>query len=246
MAPSPAAHATAHALTAEDRQRLLEVSVATISTCLYRAGIRSVCPHGIRPVAPNLPRMAGPAFTLRFIPMRDDVGGPASYGTGGNVHQRAFEECPAGHVLVMDTRGETRGCSCGDLLIGRLKARGCAGIVTDGGFRDTPDIAALNFPAYQSAPAPAPSFGRLHAVELDVPIGCGDVAVYPGDIIVGDAEGIAVIPAAMASRIAAEAHAASQYDTFAAEEIARGRTVVGLYPATEESRAAFGRWQNGR
>jgi regulator of RNase E activity RraA len=230
-------------LTPADRERLKAVSIATISTCLYRAGVKVTCPHGIRPVAPGLPRMVGEAFTLRFIPMRDDIGGISSYGGGENVHQRAFEDCPPGHVLVMDTRGETRGCSCGDLLIGRLKARGGAGIVTDGGFRDTPDVALLAFPAYQREAAPAPSFGRLQAVELNVPIGCSDVAVYPGDIIVGDAEGVVVIPAALAPRIATEAYEMTQYDTFAAEEVARGRSIVGLYPATEASRLEFERWR---
>ena len=190
--------------------------------------------------------MVGEAFTLRFIPMRDDIGGMSSYGAGGNVHQRAFEECPPGYVVVMDTRGETRACSCGDLLIGRLKARGCAGVVTDGGFRDTPDIALLKFPAYHRQPVPAPSFGRLQAAELNVPIGCADVAVYPGDIIVGDAEGVVVIPARMASRIAQEAYESMQYDTFAAKEVARGRSIVGLYPATDASRAEFERWQQAR
>jgi regulator of RNase E activity RraA len=233
-------------LTAQEREWLTQVSVATISTCLYRAGVKVACPHGIRPLAHGLPRMVGEAFTLRFIPMRDDVGGMSSYGAGANVHQRAFEECPPGHVVVMDTRGETRACSCGDLLIGRLKARGCAGIVTDGGFRDTPDIALLQFPAYHRQPVPAPSFGRLQAVDLNVPIGCADVAVYPGDIIVGDAEGVVVIPARMASPIAQEAYESTQYDTFAAEEVARGRSIVGLYPATDASRAEFQRWQQGR
>lgn len=233
-------------LTAQDRERLKHVSVATISTCLYRAGIKVVCPSGVRPITPWLPRMVGEAYTLRFIPARDDVGGKSSYESGGNVHQRAFEECPPGHVLVMDARGETRGCSCGDLLIGRLKARGCAGVVTDGGFRDTPDIALLEFPAYQREPAPAPSFGRLQAVELNVPIGCSDVAVYPGDVIVGDAEGIVVIPAKLAPRIASESHEMAQYDIFAAEEVARGRAIIGLYPATDASRAEFERWRKLR
>jgi regulator of RNase E activity RraA len=237
-------------LTAPDRERLTQVSVATISTCLYRAGIKVVVPHGVRPLSSGQPRMVGEAFTLRFIPMRDDVGGMSTYGSSsygsGNVHQRAFEECPPGHVLVMDTRGETRGCSCGDLLIGRLKARGCAGVVTDGGFRDTPDIALLEFPAYQRRPVPAPSFGRLQAIELNAPIGCSDVAVYPGDIVVGDAEGVVVIPANMAQRIATEAYGMTQYDTFAAEEIARGRSIVGLYPATDASRIEFERWQQQR
>jgi regulator of RNase E activity RraA len=236
-------------LTQLNRERLKQVSIATISTCLYREGLKHVTPHGIMPVKYDQSRMVGEAFTVRFVPMREDVGGHISYGAAGNVHQRAFEECPQGFVLVMDTRGETRGCCCGDLLIGRLKARGCAGVVTDGGFRDTPDIAALDFPAFQQRPAPAPSFGRLHAVELNVPVGCSDVAIYPGDVVVGDAEGIVVIPNDLANRIAEEAWAQTQYDTFAAEAIAGGRSVIGLYPATPESQAEFNRWQgsnNGR
>jgi regulator of RNase E activity RraA len=235
---------TAHptALTEENRARLAQVSVATISTCLYRAGVKRACPTGIAPVAAGQPSMVGPAFTLRFVPARDDVGGISSYGGASNVHQRAFEECPPGGVLVMDTRGETRGCSCGDLLIGRLKARGCAGIVTDGGFRDTPDIIALGLPAYQRRAVPAPSFGFLQAVEMNVPVGCGDVAVYPGDIMVGDAEGVVVIPIAMANKIAEEAFEQTRYDTFAAEEVARGRSVIGLYPATDQSRDDYQAW----
>ena len=229
-------------MNAETRARLSDVSVATITTVLYRLGIKRTCPTGIVPVTHGQPRMVGEAFTLRFVPARDDVGGISSYGGPANVHQRAFEECPPGGVLVMDTRGEVRGCSCGDLLVGRLKARGCAGVVSDGGFRDTPDIAALGFPAYQRCAVPAPSFGFLQAVEMNVPIGCGDVAVYPGDVIVGDAEGIVVIPRALANQVAEDAFEQSRYDEFAAQEIARGRTVIGLYPPTDQSRADYRQW----
>jgi regulator of RNase E activity RraA len=238
--PGQASHPMA--LTQENRLRLMQVSVATITTCLYRAGVKRASPTGIGPVDRDQPRMVGPAFTLRFVPARDDVGGISSYGGPSNVHQRAFEECPPGGVLVMDTRGEIRGCSCGDLLIGRLKARGCAGIVSDGGFRDTPDIMALGFPAYQRCAVPAPSFGVLQAIESNVPVGCGDVAIYPGDIMVGDAEGIVVIPLALANRIAEEAFEQTRYDSFAAQEVARGRTVIGLYPATDQSRADYQAW----
>lgn len=233
-------------LTAQNRERLKQVSVATISTCLFHEGVKQVSPHGIVPVSPIQPRMVGEAFTMRFVPMREDVGGHSTYGGADNVHQRAFEECPPGFVLVLDARGETRGCSCGDLLIGRLKARGCAGVVTDGGFRDTPDIALLDFPAFQQRAAPAPSFLRLQAVELNGPVGCSDVAVYPGDIVVGDAEGIVVIPKALANHIAEDAWMRTQYDTFAAEEVARGRSVVGLYPATPASRAEFEVWEKAK
>ncbi|MDX3905712.1 MAG: ribonuclease activity regulator RraA [Pigmentiphaga sp.] len=225
------------------RQRLLASSVSTLTTCLFRAGLTRCCPVGIGPLSPAQPRMVGPAYTLRFVPMREDAGGMASYGGRRNVHQQAFEECPPGHVLVLDTRGEIRGCSCGDLLIGRLKARGCAGIVTDGGFRDNRDIASLGFPAYQRCPVPPPSFGYLQAVEAGVPIGCGDVAVYPGDVVVGDADGVVFIPAHLVDEIARQAYEQTCYEAFASEEVARGRSIIGLYPPTETSQADFQAWR---
>lgn len=233
-------------LSVLNRSRLHEVSISTLSTVLYRLGVKRVCPLGIRPLSLDQPRMVGEAYTLRFVPMREDASDQASYGTAANLHQRTFEECPPGHVLVMDTRGELRGCSCGDLLIGRLKARGCAGIVTDGGFRDTADIEALGFPAYQRATVPTPSFGYLQAAEVQVPIGCGDIAVYPGDIIVGDRDGIVVIPAALADKVAETAWEQTGYETFAAEEVSRGRSIVGLYPAGEVALADYRAWQKAR
>jgi regulator of RNase E activity RraA len=205
--------------------------------------LRNTCLRGILPVAPGLPRLVGEAFTLRFIPAREDID---VLGGAPGIHQQAFEECPPGHVLVADTHGETDACTCGDLLIGRLQARGAAGIVTDGGFRDTPDIAKLGFPAYHSRPAPAPSFIRLHAVALNQPIACAHVAVYPGDIIVGDQEGVVVIPAHLGNVVAEEAFQMTRYDEFAAERIREGCGVVGLYPPTDASRAEFTVWNNRR
>lgn len=233
-------------LSALNRSRLRDVSVSTLTTVLYRMGVTRVCPLGIQPLSKTQPRMVGEAYTLRFVPMREDASDSASYGTAANLHQRTFEECPPGHVLVMDARGETRGCSCGDLLIGRLKARGCAGIVTDGGFRDTLDIEALEFPAYQRCPVPTPSFGYLQAAEAQVPIGCGDIAVYPGDIIVGDRDGIVVIPAKLADQVAEKAWEQTDYETFASQEVARGRTIVGLYPAGEAAMADYRAWAKAR
>lgn len=234
------------ALSELNRQRLAEVNISTLSTCLFRLGVRSTVPSGIVALTRQQPRMVGPAFTLRFVPMRDDRGGQASYGTDSNVHQQAFEQCPPGSVLVLDTRGETRGCSCGDLLIGRLKARGCAGIVTDGGFRDTAQIEMLGFPAYQRCAVPAPSFGFLQAVEMNTPVGCSDVAVYPGDIIVGDAEGVVVIPLAIADQVAEQGYEQTQYEKYAASEVASGRSIIGLYPSTPTSREQYRLWLGDR
>lgn len=225
-------------LSAESRRQLAEVGVSTLTTCLYRRGLRNAYLHGIVPVERSMPRMVGEAFTLRLIPAREDIQDHTE-----NLQQQAFEQCPPGAVLVIDAQRETEACTCGDLLIGRLKARGVAGIVTDGGFRDTPDIARLGFPAYHARPAPPPSFLRLRAVAIGEPIGCARVAVYPQDIVVGDAEGVVVIPARLADEIAAEARDMTLYDEFAAEQIRAGRSVVGLYPPTDASKAEHSAWR---
>jgi regulator of RNase E activity RraA len=224
-------------ITAETRRRLLEVGVSTLTTCLYRRGIRNAYLHGLVPINKDV-RMVGEAFTMRFVPAREDVS-----DTRDNLHQRAFDECPAGAVLVIDAQRELEACTCGDLLVARLKARAAAGVVTDGGFRDSDEIRNLNFAAYHARPVPPPSFLRLHAVALNEPIGCARVAVYPGDIVVGDAEGVVVIPASMANEVAEQAHELSSYDEFAAEQIRGGRSVVGLYPPTDASRTEHTAWR---
>src|SRR5690606_32400098 len=127
-----------------------QVSIATLTTCLFKRGYTNIWLNGLRPVGQTVPRMVGEAYTLRFIPTREDLDGAKSYQTADNLHRRAIEECPPGHVLVIDTQRERQACTNGDLLIARLKKRGCAGIVTDGGFRDSVDVAALDFPAYHS------------------------------------------------------------------------------------------------
>ena len=234
------------ALSAETRLKLTRIGISTLTTCLFRKGFRNAYLHGVVPVGPGLPRMVGEAFTLRFIPAREDLDQMANYAATRSVHQRAFEECPLGHVLMIDTHGETGACTGGDLLIARLKARGGAGVVTDGGFRDTQEVARLGFPAYQTRPVPPPSFLRLHAVELNQPIGCERVAVYPGDIVVGDGEGVVVIPAHLANEIAEEAYEMTLYEEFAAEKVREGRSIFGLYPATDASLAEYAAWDRRR
>ncbi|HUC63670.1 MAG TPA: ribonuclease activity regulator RraA [Alphaproteobacteria bacterium] len=234
----------AHPLSAETRAKLGAVGLSTLTTCLYRRGYRNVLLRGVIPVARDTPRMVGPAYTLRFIPAREDLEGKAGGGLG--LHQRAFEECPPESVLVLATGEETEACCCGNLLIGRLKARGVAGVVTDGGYRDVTEVAALGFPAYHVRPAPAPSFLRLHAAALDEPVGCAKVAIFPGDVIVGDAEGVVAIPASLAVEVAEEAVRLARYDGFAAERIAQGRSLAGLYPPGESARAEFEDWDRAK
>jgi regulator of RNase E activity RraA len=231
------------ALSDESRDLLCSVTAATLTTCLFKRGLRNVWLKGVAPVRLGLPRMVGEAFTLRFIPAREDLDGPQAYAREDNIHRRAIEECPKGQVLVIDTHGEQRSCTNGDLLVQRLKFRGCAGIVTDGGFRDSSEVAALGYPAYHTGPALPASFSRLHAAELNVPIGCAGVPVYPGDVIVGDAEGVVVIPTHLVDEVAIDAYEMSRYDQFASEQISAGRSIFGLYPSDETSRREFASWR---
>jgi regulator of RNase E activity RraA len=229
-------------LSRETRERLARVATANIANALLQHGYRNVYLLGVQPIAPEQPRLVGPAFTLRFIPAREDIDSMRSYGSAENLHRRAIEECPAGAVLVIDSHGEASAASAGDLMAARLKVRGVAGIVTDGGFRDTPAMRKVGLPAYQMRPGPPATPIALHPAELNVPIGCAGVAVYPGDVVVGDAEGVVVIPAHLADEVAADALAAVQYEEFAEAHITRGRPIFGLFPATPESRREYEAW----
>ncbi len=228
------------------RERLRRVNVSTLTTCLFRRGFRTRLIDGVRPIDAGAARMVGEAFTMRFIPAREDIDGMAAYADEAHVQRRAMEECPAGHVLVIDSLGDAGAASAGDNMLGRLKALGVEGAVTDGGFRDTPDIEKLGFPAFHRRAAPATSPIRFHAADIGLAIGCGGVAVYPGDIVVGDPEGVVVIPRALGREIADEALEMTAYDDFVSEKIADGRSLFGLYPSTAESRDEFESWRRGR
>ena len=226
-------------LTAQNRERLKEVSVATISTALMKKGLRNQVIYGVRPINPKASRMVGEAYTLRYIPAREDLDHIKVFEDRSHPQRKGIEECPPGHVFVIDSRKDARAASAGAILITRLMKRGAAGIVTDGGFRDSPDLADLDFPTYQVQPSAPTNLTRHHAMDLNVPIGCGDVAVYPGDILVGDAEGVVVIPAGIANEIADEAWAMTQFENFVEEQVRAGRTIFGLYPPDEKTRAEF-------
>ena len=226
-------------LTAQNRERLKEVSVATISTALMKQGLRNQVIYGVRPINPKAARMVGEAYTLRYIPAREDLDHIKVFEDRSHPQRKGIEECPPGHVFVIDSRKDARAASAGAILITRLMKRGAAGIVTDGGFRDSPDLADLDFPTYQVQPSAPTNLTRHHTMDLNVPIGCGDVAVYPGDIMVGDAEGVVVIPAGIANAIADEAYAMTQFENFVEERVRAGRTIFGLYPPDEKTRAEF-------
>ena len=229
------------------RDRLTAVSVATLTTCLFKRGLRNQFIQDVHPLNPAAGPMVGEAFTLRYIPAREDLNPITVFQDRAHPQRRAVEECPPGAVFVVDSRKDPRAASAGAILVARLMVRGCAGVVTDGGFRDAPEIARLAIPAYHNRPAPPTNLTRHQALDVNVPIGCGDVAVFPGDVMVGDAEGVAVVPAHLAAAVAAEAVEMTTFEDFVAEEVLNGRSILGLYPATEEkTRADFARWRQQR
>ncbi|MBU65272.1 MAG: ribonuclease activity regulator RraA [Cupriavidus sp.] len=229
------------------RDALKTVSTATLCTALFKRGLRNQFIQDVRPLNPAAGTMVGEAFTLRYIPAREDLNPITVFQDPNHPQRQAIEQCPPGAVLVIDSRKDARAASAGSILVTRLMQRGGAGIVTDGGFRDSPEIAQMPMPAYHQRPS-APTNLTLHqALEFNVPIGCGDVAVFPGDVIVGDAEGVVVIPREMAQEIAAEAVEMTAFEDFVTEQVRGGRSIIGLYPpTTEEARQDFAAWRQAQ
>jgi regulator of RNase E activity RraA len=225
------------------RQKLAAVSTATITTVLFKRGFRNTFIQGIHLINQTAPRMVGPAYTMRYIPAREDLDHLGVFEDRSHPQRKGVEECPAGAVFVIDSRRDPAAASAGSILATRLMKRGVAGIVTDGGFRDTPDFAELPFPAYHSAPAAPTNLIKHHAADLNVPIGCGEVPVYPGDIVVGDREGVVVIPKEIADDVAEEAFEQTVFEDFVHEKVAAGRSIFGLYPPAPETREEFKRWR---
>ncbi|HUS95169.1 MAG TPA: ribonuclease activity regulator RraA [Hyphomicrobiaceae bacterium] len=222
------------------------VSVATLTTCLYKRGFRNQFIHNVGPIDPDGRPMVGPAFTLRTIPAREDLATPEILGDRRYPARASIEACPPGHVLVIDCRQDPRSAAGGDILLTRLMVRGVEGCVTDGGFRDCYEIAELEFPAYQSQPSPPISLLHHHAIEMQVPIACGGAPVFPGDIMVGDGEGVVIVPAHLAADIAKEAVEMTAYEDFAADQVRQGAELFSVYPATDLSRAKFEAWRRER
>ncbi|HEX6957290.1 MAG TPA: ribonuclease activity regulator RraA [Ferrovibrio sp.] len=235
------------ALKPETRDRLKTVSTATLSTALFKRGLRNQFIQDVRPLNPSLPNMVGEAFTLRYIPAREDLNPITVFQDRSHPQRKAVEECPPGAVFVIDSRKDARAASAGSILVTRLMVRGVAGVVTDGGFRDSPEIAQLKIPAYHNRPS-APTNLTLHqAMDINVPIGCGDVPVFPGDVVVGDGEGVIVIPAGIADEIAAEAVEMTAFEDFVTEQVRNGRSILGLYPATDpQTKVDFEAWRKAK
>jgi len=236
---------TEHPLSEATREKLMGVSVATLATALFKRGFRNQTIQDVRPLGFKGRNMVGPAYTLRYIPAREDLNPITVFQDPAHPQRAGVEACPPGAVMVIDSRKDPRAASAGSILVTRLMVRGCAGIVTDGGLRDSLEIGALEIPAYDKRPSAPTNLTYHQPIDLNVPIGCGDAPVFPGDIIVGDSEAVIVLPAHLAAELAEEATEMTVFEDFVTEEVKAGRSIVGLYPATQEkTKTDFAAWRN--
>ena len=220
---------------------LATLGAATVSMQLLKThGIRSHWMRGPRPLSPGM-RVAGPAFTFRFVPAREDLATPESY-KGPRSIRAAIEQVPTGAVVVIDQMGETGAGSLGDILVTRLARRGAAGIVSDGAMRDVDGIREVDLPVFCAGAAAPPSIARLYFAGWQEPIACGGVAVLPGDVVVGDADGVVVVPAALAGRIVEDGREQERFERFALMKMRAGAPVEGIYPPSVETLAQYRRW----
>ena len=227
-------------------ERLKAIGSGTLTTELFRRGLKQCFLVGLRPMNPNAAKFAGEAVTMRFIPTREDID---TYDTltphpnPDNLQWEAVERIGPGQVLVVDSRNDMRAATAGNMLLTRMMVKGAAGVVTDGGFRDGLEIARMDFPAYSRGVVASTRLSYHHAADLNVPISCADVAVYPGDILVGDGDGVTVIPRRLAAEIADAGEAREAFEAYLGYRIAAGEGLYGVYPPTPQVRADYAAWQ---
>jgi len=236
---SPGEAAAPSAVPAETIATLRDASTASLATLLLKRGLRNQYVQGVQLVGPDNRRMAGPATTLRYIPAREDIDVVEAFRDPAHPQRVAVDTVPAGHVLVMDCRRDATAASGGAILLTRLEVRGCAGLVTDAGLRDVETIAGLAMPCFAAGPSAPTNLSKHHAVDIDVPIGCGGAPVFPGDIVVGDRDGVIIIPAHLADELAAEIVPMEAFESFVLAEVRSGRPVIGTYPPNAETSARY-------
>lgn len=225
-------------MNSEDIQALSAVSTATITTVLLKKGLRNIWMRGTRPLRPDQPRLVGPAFTMRFVPAREDLATPASWASPRST-RGAIEDMPAGCIAVIDAMGTTDAGIFGDILCARMQKRGAAALVTDGVVRDVAGVLETGLPVWCQGAAAPPSVAGLTFVNWQEPIGCGGVAVFPDDTIVVDSDGAVVIPAAFLEEVVATATEQEKLEAWIMEEVKKGVPLPGLYPPNEETKARY-------
>jgi len=226
----------------ESLRALTAVTTATLTTILLKKGLRNVWIRGALPLAPGTPRMAGRAFTLRFIPAREDLATPASWSSPKST-RAAIEEMPAGCIAVIDANGCKDAGLWGDILCARMAKRGVAALVSDGVVRDVAGVLSTGLPVWAAGVAAPPSVAGLTFVDWQQPIGCGGVAVFPDDVIVADQDGAVVIPAAMVDEVTTLAVEQERLEGWIMAEVSRGVPLPGLYPANAETQARYEAWK---
>jgi regulator of RNase E activity RraA len=229
-------------LTPELRAALATVSTATIHTILLKQGIRRSFMRGLQSLTGSTDRFVGPAFTLRFIPAREDVATPASWGNPIST-RAAIEEMPEGVIVVADAMGVQDAGIFGDILAVRMAKRGAIGLVTDGMMRDRVGVLASGLPIWCAGIAAPSSVNGLTFVGWQEPIGCGGVAVFPNDVIVADGDGAICIPAAQVERVAKEGPEQELFEAWVVSEVEKGAKLPGLYPPNDENKAKYAAWR---
>ena len=217
---------------------LADVTTATLTTVLLKKGLRNVWLRGTKPLRPGQKRVVGPAFTLRFVPAREDLATPASWSSPIST-RAAIEAMPAGCVAVVDAMGVTDAGIFGDILCARMKARGVAALVTDGVVRDVAGVLGTDLPVWCSGAAAPPSVAGLTFVNWQQPIGCGGVAVFPDDVIVVDEDGAVVIPNALLADVVAASVEQEKLEAWIMGEVEAGASLPGLYPPNAENQARY-------
>lgn len=228
--------------TGELSEKLAKCATSTLASVLLRRGLANVVMRGVQPMPGTAPRVAGPAYTMRSVPMREDKSAAdTTLPLGSNIQRRAAEECGVGEMLVIDCREDASAASGGMMLMERMRLRGCAGVVTDGGMRDTHELAEVGFPVYAAGPTPTSSLVSHRFIELNTPVSCGGVAVYPGDYIVGDPEGVVVVPKELADEVADVALRTEDKEAFILRRLREGAPLFGTYPLAGEGLAEYER-----
>ncbi|WP_175945856.1 ribonuclease activity regulator RraA [Caballeronia sp. BCC1704] len=237
------------AISDETLDSLRHVSTATLTTQLFKRGLRNVFLQGVAPLvkpAKGATNLVGPAFTLRNIPAREDIDHVGVFQDPDHPQRKAVESAPPGSVLVQDCRGDRTVASTGSILTTRLKVRGVAGMVSDGCVRDSGTIGEIGLPLFCAGASAPLNLAKHHAVDMNVPIACGGVAVYPGDIVVGDVDGVVIVPRHMAEQVAKDAAEQELLEEFVTTRVEAGALLRGTYPPNEETLAAYAEWRKTR
>ena len=220
------------------------VTTATLTTVLLKKGLRNVWMRGSRALRSGQGRVVGRAFTLRFVPVREDLATPESWNSPIST-RAAIEEMPSACVAVVDAMGVTDAGIFGDILCARMKKRGVSAMITDGTVRDLAGVLGTDLPVWCSGVAAPPSVAKLTFVGWQQPIGCGGVAVFPGDVVVADDDGAVLVPAAQLEATIAAAIEQERLEEWIMREVGQGAALPGLYPPDAENRARYERWSRG-